>query len=78
MINEMKSLLEQNIEFCHKNRRYYLYKIVDKQYLILKFKEDGELCKVPEEKFDNAEEAIKRWLELVNLSPSIPDKKKKK
>ena len=36
MINEIKSLLEQDIEFCHKKRRYYLYKIADKEYLILK------------------------------------------
>ena len=78
MINEIKSLLEQDIEFCHKKRRYYLYKIADKEYLILKFKEDGELGKVPEEKFDNPTEAVQRWLELVNLSPSIPEKKKKK
>lgn len=79
MINEIKTLIEQGVEFCHKKRRYYLYKTGEEEYMILKFNEkDAELTRIPEEKFDNADIAIKRWIELVNLAPSIPEKKKKK
>ncbi len=80
MINEIKHLIEKDIEFCHKSRRVYLYKITDKEYLILKFDQDGELSKkvIPEEKFTKVDEAISRWLELVGLSPAVIEKKKRK